>query len=142
MRFSFHEPRWRRAIGAAAAALCLLVCSCANPETGTGEATVAAGPATEPPAPQETSPAETSEATEDTAEELSADEMGLRAARKALIDGMQNGDVAAVTALLDPSSDLMVFHPFVDNRFDGIIEVETCDKPETVIQAIREALGV
>jgi ketosteroid isomerase-like protein len=53
-----------------------------------------------------------------------SDEMGLISAHKALIKAMEASDVAAVTALVDPSADLIVFHPFLENRFDGIGEVD------------------
>lgn len=52
------------------------------------------------------------------------DEMGVIAAHQALIAAMEAGDVAAVTALMDPTANLLVFHPFVENRFDGIGEVD------------------
>jgi len=52
------------------------------------------------------------------------DERGVITAHKALIAAMEAGDVAAVTALMDPSSNLILFYPFVENRFDGISEVD------------------
>jgi ketosteroid isomerase-like protein len=53
-----------------------------------------------------------------------ADEMGVIAAHKQLIDAMEAGDVAAMTALMDPSTNLLIFHPFIENRFEGIGEVD------------------
>ena len=52
------------------------------------------------------------------------DEMGLIAAHKSLIRAMEEGNITDLTALMDPTSDLIVFHPFVENRFDGITEVD------------------
>jgi ketosteroid isomerase-like protein len=52
------------------------------------------------------------------------DEMSLIEAHKALIGAMETGDVAALTALVDPSHELLIFHPFVHNRFEGIEEVD------------------
>jgi len=64
------------------------------------------------------------EETDRAAEPAGPDDIGLIAAHKALIGAMEAGDVAAFTALLDPSPDLLIFHPFLENRFNGIGEVD------------------
>jgi len=99
MRISVHGPRRRAILDLVALGLCAGLIACA-----TGE-----------PAGEEAAPA---------GEAAKADEMGLIAAHKSLIDAMEAGDVAALTALLDPSPDLLIFHPFLENRFNGIGEVD------------------
>lgn len=99
MRVSVHGPGWSPVLGVLAAGLCLAVFACAGTESPGEEA----AQATQPEGP---------------------DEMGLIAAHKGLIEAMETGDVAALTALLDPSPDLMIFHPFIQNRFNGIGEVD------------------
>lgn len=42
------------------------------------------------------------------------------AAHKALVRAYESGDGAAFLGLLDPTPQLVVFHPFLQNRFDGI----------------------
>ena len=49
-----------------------------------------------------------------------SDEAGLIAAHKELIRAYENGDSEQFAALLDPTRRLHIFHPFVENRFDGI----------------------
>lgn len=44
-------------------------------------------------------------------------------AHEALVDGYERGDVAAFVRVLDPSADLLVIHPRLEERFDGIDEV-------------------
>ena len=46
------------------------------------------------------------------------------AAHKAMIAAMEAGDVAAMTALMDPSPGLLIFHPFGEDRFSGIREID------------------
>lgn len=99
MRVSVYDPDRCPALGVLTVALCLAAFACAGAEPG-GEDAAQVEP-TEVP-----------------------DEMGLIAAHKALIAAMETGDVAGLTALLDPSSDLMIFHPFLENRFNGIGEVD------------------
>jgi ketosteroid isomerase-like protein len=72
----------------------------------------------------ETGSAGSAAGAEPAASDVAEDERGVIAAHKALINAMEAGDVAAVTALMDPSSGLVIFHPFVENRFDGIGEVD------------------
>lgn len=48
------------------------------------------------------------------------DEAGLIAAHKEFVRAYEKGDADAVAALLDPTRRLHIFHPFVENRFDGI----------------------
>jgi len=69
-------------------------------------------------------PDETATASEPDLPAGGADERGVIAAHKALIAAMESGDAAAVTALMDPSSSLLIFHPLVEDRFDGIGEVD------------------
>jgi len=45
------------------------------------------------------------------------------AAHRSLIRAFEQRDVDAVTALLESRPDLLIFHPFVENRFDGYDEV-------------------
>ena len=100
MRVSFRSSRRRPAFTALAVSFCLAVFACAGPQTPGDAATGGE----EPDGP---------------------DEMGLIAAHKALIGAMETGDVAALTALLDPSEELLIFHPFLENRFNGIGEVDS-----------------
>lgn len=49
----------------------------------------------------------------------------LIAAHRRLVEAYQRTDVDAIVALLDPSPDLLIFHPAVESRFDGIGEVRS-----------------
>ena len=99
MRISVHGPRRRPVFGVLLVSLCVTWIACAPAE---------------PPGEEAAEVTETA----------GADEMGLIAAHKGLIQAMEAGDVAAFTALLDPSPDLLIFHPFLENRFSGIGEVD------------------
>lgn len=99
MRISVHGPRRHPSLHILAFCLCLGMIACATGETPVEEAT-------------------------QPGEAAAPDEMGLIAAHKSLIQAMEAGDVAALTALLDPSPDLLIFHPFMENRFNGIGEVD------------------
>jgi len=101
MRVSVHGPGRRPALGFLVVGLCLAAFSCAGPDgSGVQEEAVQVADAEGP------------------------DEMGLIAAHKAFIAAMESGDVAGLTALLDPSPSLIIFHPFLENRFNGIGEVD------------------
>ena len=52
-----------------------------------------------------------------------ADVAGLVAAHESFVSAYESGQVDAVVALLDPSSELLIFHPAVESRFDGVEEV-------------------
>ena len=99
MRVSFRSSPRRLELGVLALSLCLAAFACAGQQSPGDEAT-------------------------SVEEQDGLDEMGLIAAHKALIAAMEAGDVAALTALLDPSPDLLIFHPFLENRFNGIGEVD------------------
>jgi len=99
MQVSFRIPRRPLALGVLAIGFCLTAFACAGPQSPGDDAALVEEPD-------------------------SADEMGLIAAHKALIGAMEAGDVAALTALLDSSPDLLIFHPFLENRFNGIAEVD------------------
>ena len=101
MRVSIHGPDRSPALGVLAVALCLAASACGGAEPSGEEEQAAQVAQVEGP-----------------------DEMGLIAAHKALIEAMETGDVAGLTALLDPTSELMIFHPFLENRFNGIGEVD------------------
>ena len=49
-----------------------------------------------------------------------ADESALIAAHKELIQAFENGEAETIGRLLDPTRKLLIFHPFLENRFDGI----------------------
>ena len=51
---------------------------------------------------------------------VASDEAGLIAAHKEFIRAYENGDAERIAALLDPTRRLHIFHPFLENRFDGI----------------------
>jgi ketosteroid isomerase-like protein len=99
MRVSVYVPDLNPALALLVLALCLVAFACGGAESP-GDAAAS------------------------TAEPEDPDDMGLISAHKALISAMEAGDVVALTALLDPSHDLLVFHPFIENRFNGIGEVD------------------
>jgi len=51
------------------------------------------------------------------------DQGAVIAAHRALLDAFRRGDVDAAAALMDPTSQLLVFHPYIENRFDGAEQV-------------------
>ncbi len=52
-----------------------------------------------------------------------ADAAALVAAHESFVRAYESAQVEAVVALLDPSSELLIFHPAVESRFDGVEEV-------------------
>ena len=52
-----------------------------------------------------------------------SDEGAVIAAHRNLIRAFQEGDVEAALGLLEPEDSLLIFHPFLENRFDGYEEV-------------------
>jgi ketosteroid isomerase-like protein len=50
-------------------------------------------------------------------------EVELIAAHRQLVEAYQLADTNAAVALLDSTPDLLIFHPAVESRFDGIDEV-------------------
>lgn len=63
-------------------------------------------------------------AAEPGAEATADHERDVIAAHKAMIAALEAGDVPAMTALMDPSPEMMIFHPFVEDRFSGIGEID------------------
>lgn len=55
------------------------------------------------------------------ADEMSSrsDEGAVIAAHRSLIQAFQAADVESIVALLDPTPELLIFHPILENRFDG-----------------------
>jgi ketosteroid isomerase-like protein len=51
-----------------------------------------------------------------------SDEGAVIAAHRALIQAFEEGDAETVMGLVDPRDSLLVFHPFLENRFDGYEE--------------------
>jgi ketosteroid isomerase-like protein len=52
-----------------------------------------------------------------------SDEGAVIAAHRTLIRAFQEGDVETALGLLEPKESLLIFHPFLENRFDGYEEV-------------------
>lgn len=68
------------------------------------------------PAPDQGGAASTNK----TEPQAASDEAGLIAAHKELIQAYEKADPEQIAALLDPTRRLHIFHPFLENRFDGI----------------------
>jgi ketosteroid isomerase-like protein len=56
--------------------------------------------------------------------DVEQDEQAVIAAHQALIHAYQSADVDAFTRLLASSPDLLIFHPRLESRFDGVDEVK------------------
>jgi ketosteroid isomerase-like protein len=52
-----------------------------------------------------------------------ADEGAVISAHRALIRALEEANADSVRALLEPKQSLLIFHPFLENRFDGYEEV-------------------
>ena len=52
-----------------------------------------------------------------------SDEGAVISAHRALIRAFQEGDAEAALGLLEPKESLLIFHPYLENRFDGYEEV-------------------
>ena len=94
-----HAPRLGPTSG-----LLLLLCAlaCSAPD----EPAPAAAPSAVPAAPSAT-----------------PDSDAVLAAHRALIEAFERGDVAAAAALMDPTGQTLVFHPYLENRFEGAEQV-------------------
>lgn len=103
MRFSIRGSRWCSLCGLAAAGLILALAGCAGSETAEDQVTEAAASGEAAAEP---------------------DELGAIAAHQKLIQALEAGDAAALTALLDPSPELLIFHPFKQSRFGGVEEID------------------
>ena len=51
-----------------------------------------------------------------------SDEGAVISAHRNLIRAFQDGDVETALSLLEPTDSLLIFHPFLENRFDGYEE--------------------
>jgi len=65
-----------------------------------------------------------------------SDEGAVIAAHRSLIRAFQDGDVETVVGLLEPKEGLLIFHPFLENRFDGY--EETREGLERMMERVTE----
>lgn len=89
------------------ACACIAAASCAAPES---PADTDAEPATQAVAAVE-------------AQDSEADAQAVIEAHQALVAAYQAGDIEAYIDLLAPTQELLIFHPFVEDRFDDVDEI-------------------
>ena len=66
-----------------------------------------------------------------------SDEGAVISAHRTLIRAFQEGDVETAMGLLEPEDGLLIFHPFLENRFDGYEEVR-----EGLTRMMRRVTGL
>jgi ketosteroid isomerase-like protein len=69
-------------------------------------------------------PPDEGEASGADAVESTVDETAIIEAHKALIRSYETADYQAFVALLAPGPELLIFHPYLENRFDGLEQAE------------------
>jgi ketosteroid isomerase-like protein len=91
----------------------LLVCACLG-AAGCAAPQSPSDPAVEP---------ETRETEAVDSQGSEGDAQAVMEAHEALVDAYERGDIEAFVNLLAPSPDLLIYHPFVEDRFDDIDEI-------------------
>lgn len=99
--------RLSRDVSVVLALACLGAASCAAPQS--------------PPDPAVGPGAGASETVDSQGSE--GDAQAVMEAHQALVDAYERGDVDAYVNLLSPSPELLIYHPFVEDRFDDIDEI-------------------